>query len=109
MYTREITEIFHVGWPDPDWIKGFSVVIRPLLEIDLATVNDVMTAEDIPDVERVIACNNFDSAQLNQESEQSRLLVVRATSHCGTPGSRMHENALNSLNFRLDMLFLDAS
>lgn len=104
MYTREITEIFHVGWPDPDWIKGFSVVIKPLIEIDKVTAQDIMTTEDIPDAERVIARNNFDSTQLIQETDQSRLLVVRGTSHCGMPGSRMHENALESLNFRLDML-----
>ncbi len=104
MYTKEISEIFHVGWPDPDWIKGFSVVIRPLVKIDSASVQDVMTTEDIPDAERVIARNNFDIALLYQDPEQSRLLVVRGTSHCGMPGSRMHENALESLNFRLDML-----
>ena len=105
MYTREISEIFHIGWPDPDWIKGFSVAITPYVKIDPLKIQEVMTTEEISGIEPLLARNNFDSTHLTRIGDASRLTVVRGDRfHCGMLNSPMHGYALASLNFRLDTL-----
>lgn len=105
MYTREISEIFHVGWPDPEWIRGFSVAIKPVVELDPEVVQQIMTTEDLPGIERHLRRNNFDDTHLHQLTDRTELIVVRGdTAHCGMPTSRMHQLALDSLNLRLNVL-----
>lgn len=104
MYTREVSEIFNVGWPDPDWIKGFSVAIRPLVELDPEFVSEVMTTESVPGIDPKLGRNTFDKTRLQQLKDMTQLIVIRNVVHCGKPNSRMHEFALASLDYRLDVL-----
>lgn len=104
MYTVETAEVFHQGWPDPDWVRGFVVVIKPLVHLRPDIVYDTLTSSEIEDMDSSLTRITFEDNYVRLNDESTNIYAGTDTLHYGKPGSRMHDRARMSLDTRIGFL-----
>lgn len=105
MHTIENQVVFHTGWPDDDWVKGFHVVIKPHVNLDFDSVKEAMVASTLEEVDPNLTRFYFPDHWLGFTSEATYIYAGRDDDlHCGKQNSPMYEMARSSLDARVGFL-----
>lgn len=100
----EVVAVFHEGWSDPEWVKGFLAIVEPRIWIDPSKVAVVMADPELQDAEPLAEPFTFEETLVAQSNGVTIVYGGNEKQHYGMLGSSMNKIARESFETRLGFL-----